>query len=394
MTLSKAAQRIRATGYGSSEVATICGLNRWESPIKVYERKVLEEEGGRSSLPADLGVLLEEPVAQLYARRTGRHLRLVKTLSHPAPARAIVKATPDRAAFKEAPAFPKRMKLGLEQLEQCDRFVEVKTVDERDRRYYGEPGSDLVPEEKLAQVMWQMGATDGRVSLTDLAVLFGRRSWEIFTVRYSPDVFGSIFEIVERFDRDHVQARRPPPVDGSRAYAEYLARTHPAPTLPQLLASDEDEPLMLNFMKLKAVEKRLKKVLEAESNRLKLRIGDHFGLKSARIGELNLLFNRGKTPVDFEAAFHEVHQLANLIVMSMPSAKGRAQLGAQLADVIARHTGTPKPFRWFQQKPLKGGPADFELERLELALDKLEAAAGDGEVAKPDEEDQSSQSNP
>lgn len=393
MTLSKAAQRIRATGYGSSEVATICGLNRWESPIKVYERKVLEESGGRAGVAADLGTLLEEPVAQLYARRTGKHLRLVKTLAH--PTRSIVKATPDRAVFTAEPPIAKRVKLELEQLAGADRLLEVKTVDERDRRFYGEPLSDLVPEDKLAQVTWQMGATAGRVNVTDLAVLFGRRSWEIFTVKLNLDLFEGLFDMVARFDRDHVQARKPPPVDGSEAYREYLARTYPQPLKPQLLASDEDEPAMLDFMKLKAMKKRIDAVLDREGNKLRARIGDARGLASSKIGEVNLLFNRGKTPIDYEAAFKELHQISCLIVNSMPSAAGREQLGAQIRACLDRHTSEPKPYRYFQLKPVKGGPADFELQRLEVVLDKLEAAAGEGPtVAQAEEVDPSSQSTP
>lgn len=392
MTLTRSAQRIRRTGYGSSEVATIVGMNPWQSPIKVYDRKVLEEEGGRASLPADLGVMLEEPVAKKYATRTGRHLRRVQTLTH--PELAIVKATPDRAVFELPPAFSKAKKLGLEDLAAAAGLLEVKTVDEKDRRDYGEPGSDLIPEDKLVQTLWQLGAT-GK-PWCDVAVLFGRREWEIFRVNANAEAFGNLYELVAKFDRDHVQARKPPPVDGSSDFKNFLAKLHPRPKpeLGQLPCPAELVPAVETFLKLRAFERRLKVAIAREKNLLRQAIGDHLGLVHPELGAINLPIRAGTAKVDYAAVARELLMTCGLVLMTLsPKDPKRSQLEAQVSAIISRHTSREADYRWFQCKVTKGSAGDFDsLAVLDVGLAHVQHA-GEGslvlEVEKAEEQSHS-----
>lgn len=373
MSLTKKQQAIRRTGYGSSEVATICGLNRWERPIKVYERKVLEETGGRASVMADLGELLEEPVAVLYARRTGLHCRRVQTITH--PTLAIVKATPDRAVFDVAPTWSRSKKLDYDETRTASKLLEVKTVDEKDRKLFGEAGSDFMPHEKLAQVTWQLGALD--MKRADVAVLFGRREWEIFSVDFDADLFRALYDQVLRFDVEHVRARRPPAVDGSKAYEEYLQRLHRTPTGPQRIATEPELAVMLNFMKLRTVRARLERLFDREANRMREIIGSSLGVVANNVGAINLSPRAGRVKVDYETIARQSMQLAGFVLNTLPVGPNRSQLELQLKTLIEKNTTTGQPTRVFDVRPERGGVADYELKALEVMLEQLDEKTGE-----------------
>src|ERR1051325_2481740 len=131
----------RVTGIGASEIASICGLSPYETPLDVYLRKLglvgeAEEDGSM-----EWGKRLEPVVARKYTEVTGIELTGdgLETLRH--PERRWMLATPDRIA------------------EDRSRLVEIKTGGHFAASEWGRPFTDEVPRRYLVQCAWQMAVT-------------------------------------------------------------------------------------------------------------------------------------------------------------------------------------------------------------------------------------------
>ena len=154
---------LRQTGIGGSDVAPILGLSPWRSPYQVWEDKTGRGEDQPESPALYWGRLLEDPIRQAYADRTG--LTVVK---------------PDCMYSSAEHPF---MHANLDGIASDGRIVEFKTSSRDDA--WGEEGTDEIPEYYMTQVqhyLYVMGATRA-----DVAVLFQGRDFRIYTVEADPD---------------------------------------------------------------------------------------------------------------------------------------------------------------------------------------------------------------
>lgn len=387
-------KRLRAEAYGASEVAAVVGRG-YGTLIELYESKANPNfdkvEDLDDMLPAELGTLEEEPIARVYARRTGTRIARVTTLRHPTKSLAV--ATPDRARFTDDTSLALAIATGsnehaeitsAEALEHADRLVEVKRHAARFRRDYGPEGSGQVPEHEAIQTTWQMGVTGKRI--VDLPVLFCS-DWgvklEVFTVAFNEELFESLYEAVERFHHDHVLARKPPPPDGTPEYDAAMGRLHSPSNKTLLPATEVDEELMLRWAKLAAVEKRAGKYKALVGQSLMQRIGTAGGLESSRLGKLSWISVREGSQVDWKKAATDALALGGLVLDGMqalhandakPSAESIGELARRLKEIVPEATTTKNGYRYLRLFPIEGSEADLELARLQLALDAL----GDG----------------
>ena len=70
----------RKSGIGSSEVATILGLNPWETPYQLWRRKVGLDEPKTETFAMKAGHYLEDAVAQFWHDDTGPIFRSALTV--------------------------------------------------------------------------------------------------------------------------------------------------------------------------------------------------------------------------------------------------------------------------------------------------------------------------
>lgn len=381
MALTPEQKRFRLLGYGSSEVATIVGVG-YGSIEQVYADKVhpLDAEAGEDeNLPADLGTLLEEPVAQIYARRIDRVLIPVGSLQH--PTRPLAIATPDRAAFDKTPdldpprpfeqAHPLPMITRVEQLAGAERLVEVKTTAMRYRGDYGAAGSSEVPEEKAIQCIWQMAVTGLR--LVDLPVLFigeWSKHLDAFHIGFNAKLFDLLYEAVERFDHDFVKAKRPPPPDGSARYDAFQKRAYPINLSPPKVATAAEEELMLLYAKLSEAEGRLEKARKLCRQKLVDAIGESGGLVSALYGTLTYKKVKDSTEINWSKATNEALTLAGLVIEHMPDGDQKTELAARVRAIITENTSTKVGYR--RLNATWAGDASLELKKLNLMIDAFE----------------------
>lgn len=80
--------RMRRTGIGASEIASVLGESPWMSPLELYADKIGKYERDLSdSEPVYWGQKLEAPIIEAYAERTGRGTRkaglLLRSSVHP-----------------------------------------------------------------------------------------------------------------------------------------------------------------------------------------------------------------------------------------------------------------------------------------------------------------------
>lgn len=317
MALTKKQQKIRATGIGASEIPVVAGLSRWGSPAEIWARK-LGKDTRDPSLAMELGNLTEDPIARLYARQTGRHLEKVTTLRH--PEHEIVVATPDRLVFDRKPAK------GFKPSDAA-RLLQVKHTTWRLRELWGEEGTDQIPEDHLAQVTWEM-ATAG-VPRCDVAVLFDKDEFRIYSVELNADLFRDLLAIGSHFWRTYVVGQVPPPADASERYREALSAMFPEEKTKELRAAPPElEDLALRLRVLEAIEKEANRRGEVIRNEFRRYIGDATGF-TCRAGTVTWKKAKDGAKTDWEAVARE---LADLV------GDGGAVNGDPLAEAIARHT--------------------------------------------------------
>lgn len=333
MSLTDEQKALRRTGVSASEIAALAGLSRWATPMEIYgsKRHALEKT---ATLPMDLGDIGEEPIAQLYARRTGRQLSRVGTLRH--ARRALALATPDRAAFTGTPPAPFLER--VEQLVDAERLVEVKWTSWRMAREWGAPGSDEVPEDYHAQVTWQMGVAG--VGICDLAVLFDRDRFDIFTVPFSSEMFEGLYEIAERFWFDHVEPGIPPPPDATERYAAILAQVHPSELNGAYVeASAEVAETVRRWGTYKAAAKLIGRAIQIERGAILAAIGDNLGLGTP-LGALTWKKTRDGEIIDWRGAADEALLMISVLLEkfgpSLP-AEERTELQQRARALVSRH---------------------------------------------------------
>jgi putative phage-type endonuclease len=180
---------------GGSDIAPILGLSPYRTPLQVYARIVAGEQQ-QDSAPLRRGRFLETAVLNLYAAETGAELLAGPRLRHP------------RMEYTRA---------SLDSLAQRDgrRVVEAKTAGLSEVRHWGEAGTDNVPVHYVPQTTWYggVGLARGVVDTGDVdvaALVAG--DLRVYRLPWDAELFAMIETAVERFWKDHVEPRRPPPV--------------------------------------------------------------------------------------------------------------------------------------------------------------------------------------
>lgn len=197
MSLTDAEKRM----IGGSDIAALLGDSRWGTPLQLYARIVGAAQEERTEAYLRRGAVLERAVLELYAAETGSVLLDGPKLTH--PRLAYVRSSLDALAVQ--PGHGNQW------------VVDAKTVGPGERRHFGEPGTDQVRRDVLYQMTLYVGVGLARgvvdVPKADVPVLgLSGADLTIFTIIFDAELYGLIEEAVERFWRDHVEPRKPPPV--------------------------------------------------------------------------------------------------------------------------------------------------------------------------------------
>lgn len=277
--LSEKQQQLRMTGVGASEVWDV--LN---GGILTYARKVGEAEPFEGNSLTEFGHRIERVIAEAYAERhPGVRVFTPGTLRHPTHEWAL--ATLDRVVAPPGIGRPARAQWigGLE--------IKVSFFSDSD---YGE-GADDVPEKYAVQVQWQMEVADlEQVTLVALV----RGDYREYPIKRDREMGAMLLAIVGRFWRDNVLARVPPPVDGSKAYTDYLRGRHPKEAGPVIAPTPEAVDVVARLRAAQAESKRAEKAEELVKQQLLQLVGDAAGIE----GLCSFKANKDSERTDLDAA--------------------------------------------------------------------------------------------
>jgi len=208
MALSEEQHEFRKSGIGGSETATLVGLDGYEQPIDVFNRKVhgIAKEIHPDNQAVYFGNAFEEAVSKTYEERTDTKLRKMPGRRHP-----------------DMPFLVGHLD---RKIEGEHRGVEIKNVGFRVADDWGEHGTDQVAPYYLPQVHHYNLLYD--YESFDVAAVIGGQELRIYTVERSSGWDELITETVSKFWRDHVETKTPPPIDfGHRRVLESLRRGIP-----------------------------------------------------------------------------------------------------------------------------------------------------------------------
>lgn len=243
--------RERREYLGASEVAAVCGLCPFGSPLTVWASKMgLSED--TSSVAAEMGHLFEAPLLSYYARKTGHTLRSPGTLRRADLPWAA--ATPDAIADET-------------------RNVQVKVVG-AELAWHWQVG---VPDYVQVQVQWEMWVAG--LEVTDVVACVGGTDYQQHEVAIDNMALSHLIEICGRFWRDHIVGQKMPDIDGSETAKQILARRFPSPTAGMADAVPSVIELARRYRELTKQTGALTKERDALGNTLRLAIGEKQGLK-------------------------------------------------------------------------------------------------------------------
>lgn len=185
---------IRKSGIGSSEVATIVGLNPWETPYQLWRRKTGLDEPKLENAAMRNGHHLEDAVSRMWYDATGREIIkrsaidwIIRDNDRP-----YLQVSPDRTYW-----------LGESRSPEAKGILEIKTT-----RMKVDP--DDLPKYWFAQIQYQLGVagyTQGSLAWLSAGqgFDFGYRDLKLV-----PDFFAWEVEEVERFYTDCIIGGKEP----------------------------------------------------------------------------------------------------------------------------------------------------------------------------------------
>ena len=242
--------RHRQYTLGASEIAAVAGLNPWKSGHDVWLSKMgLADD--KFNARTRIGELVEPIIARVYCEDQKVDIAHFGTLTH--PKHPWMSATPDF------------MVGGVR------RLGEIKMVGWRSATFWSS-AEDGVPDYYRPQAEWQMEVCDA--DECDFAALLGGTDFRIYRIKRDRDLAGMLIDIGAKFWRDHIETKKPPPVDGSEGAKRLLKKIYPKNTSPMRSATSHEELVVSKLVELD----RLEAERDLYENKLKESIADAEGL--------------------------------------------------------------------------------------------------------------------
>ena len=276
---------VRKSGIGSSEVATILGLNPYETPYLLWRRKIGMDAQKNETFAMKAGHYLEDAVSRFWSDETGREVIkssagdwIIRDADKP-----FLQVSPDRTFW-----------LGASRSPSAKGILECKTTQRQ-------IDAEDVPGYWFCQVQYQLGVA--RLESGSLAWLSAGREFGYKDITFDPDFYDWMVEEVERFWVDNIIGGiEPEATDVADVVKKYAVHTNGK----TVEASDE---VFQAWTQLKAVREGLESLAtrkEELENKIKLAFGDAEAL--TRQGITIATWKAPKPSRKFDAkAFEQAH---------------------------------------------------------------------------------------
>ena len=182
----------RQSGIGSSEVATILGLNPWETPYQLWRRKKGLDTAKEETFAMKAGHYLEDAVSLFWHDETGRDIIKRSAIDWIIvnPDKPYMRVSPDRTYW-----------LSDSRKVSDKGILECKTTQMR-------IDEDDLPKHWFCQVQYQLGVAE--LTQGSLAWLCSGREFGYKDIALVPDFFSWIEEEVTKFWVDNIQGNIEP----------------------------------------------------------------------------------------------------------------------------------------------------------------------------------------
>lgn len=182
----------RKSGIGSSEVATIVGLNPFETPYQLWRRKLGMDDAKEETFAMKAGHYLENAVSQFWSDATGREVIkssagdwLIVNIE-----KDYMRVSPDRTYWLDG-----KKNATNKGILECK--TTQKSIDSED-----------LPKHWFVQVQYQLGVAE--LTQGSLAWLSSGREFGYKDLAFVPDFYGWLVDEVERFWVDNILGRKEP----------------------------------------------------------------------------------------------------------------------------------------------------------------------------------------
>jgi len=246
--------KVRESGIGSSEIATIVGLNPWETPYQLWRRKLGIDPPKEENFAMKAGHYLEDAVAQFWHDETGQDIIkasagdwLIRDNDRP-----FLQVSPDRTYWL----------FGMPHNNSNKGILECKTTQKS-------IDADDLPKHWFCQVQYQLGVAG--MQKGSLAWLCSGREFGYKDLAFVPDFYGWLVEEAEKFWRDNVEGRQEP----SAVSVQDVLLKYNRHTDGKVLEVGEE--IFTAYQDLKDVRKQLDALEERKETlegRIKLAFGD------------------------------------------------------------------------------------------------------------------------
>lgn len=246
--------KCRESGIGSSEVATIVGLNPWETPYQLWRRKVGLDAPKQENFAMKAGHYLEDAVAQFWHDETGQDI--IKSSAGDwlivNDERPYMRVSPDRTYWLADMPHNNANK----------GILECKTTQMS-------IDADDIPKHWFCQVQYQLGVAE--LEQGSLAWLCSGREFGYKNLALVPDFFAWLVEEVEKFWLDNIQGKQEP----TAVNVQDILLKYNRHTDGKIVEVNDD--IFAAYQDLKAVKEELSAIEEKKAaleEKIKLGFGD------------------------------------------------------------------------------------------------------------------------
>lgn len=243
---------------GGSDVSALVGLNPYKTAIDVFARIVDGREDPETKAMRR-GTLLEPVIRAMAAEEFGLQF-----------------LGPRKVRPKEF------LRASLDDVIKADdgeEVAEFKSVGPFAAGEYGEEETDQVPTQHLLQCQMYMSATG--LPRARLIALVGTDDLRQYVITADAEIQSMLVESAERFWKDHVLKRSPPPLDGSDSTARWLQQKFPKNKGDIVRASPEVDAVVREYFDAK----RALTAAEEREGVLKHQLQATIGEADALLGE-------------------------------------------------------------------------------------------------------------
>lgn len=247
-------KQLRTHSIGGSDCGTILGMNNYESPFTLWQKKLWAdeyEEDISDKIQVKFGHYNEQFVAKLFEDATGKKVRKHNKMMYHKDYE-FISANVDRVVIGE------------------NALLECKTTSEflKDKWKDGN-----VPASYMAQCYHYMAVTG--VDVVYIAVLFGNSEFHYEIIERDEEIINDIINAEVEFWNEYIIKGQRPPADDSEVTSKALNNFWKNTRQDVVNFDEEKTALFKSILAIKDQQKELDKQLKGHQNQLKELLGEN-----------------------------------------------------------------------------------------------------------------------